>query len=188
MSSRAGADAAVAPGRFRARRVSAGWRRPDGAALRALMGLAPSPVVVVTGRAADGAPLGLTVGSFVSVSLEPQLALISVARGSGTWARIARSGHFAVNLLGDDAEWLARRFAGPGERFRGVAHGPGPRRLPILHDAAAAAAFELVDRHRAGDHEIAVGKLIAARLQTPQPPLVHHRGGYATVTPLAAAG
>jgi len=153
----------------------------EGTGLRELMGLAPSPVVVVSGRAAGGASLGLTVSTFVSVSLDPQLALISVARGSRTWARIARSGRFAVSLLGADDEWLARRFAGPGERFRGVAHEPGPGGLPVLRAAYAAAAFELAERHPAGDHEIVIGELIAARVTAARRPLIHHRGAYATV-------
>jgi 3-hydroxy-9,10-secoandrosta-1,3,5(10)-triene-9,17-dione monooxygenase reductase component len=157
------------------------WSRPDERGFRDLMGLAPAPVVVVTGRDAAGAPLGLTVGSFTSVSLRPALALISVGIGSPTWARIARTGRYAVCLLGNDQQHLARRFAGPGDRFDGVPCETSPTGLPILSAAHAAAEFAVAAVHRAGDHDIVVGELLRARSLADRPPLIHHRGGDTTL-------
>jgi 3-hydroxy-9,10-secoandrosta-1,3,5(10)-triene-9,17-dione monooxygenase reductase component len=170
------------PGTF----VAAVWRRPDAAGFRELMGLAPAPVAVVSGRDAAGAPLGLTVSSFTSISLEPPLALISVAAGSPSWARMAPAGRFAVNLLADDQEALARRFASRADRFAGVRWESGPHGLPILAAAYAAAEFAIFARHGAGDNEIVLGEPLAARILGECPPLTHHRGGYATALPLAA--
>jgi flavin reductase (DIM6/NTAB) family NADH-FMN oxidoreductase RutF len=157
------------------------WHRPDARGFRDLMGLAPTPVVVVTGRDAAGAAHGLTVGSFTSISLRPALASISVAAESRTWARIAASGRFAVNFLAEDQEHLARRFAAPGERFEGIAVERSPTGLPILAAVHAAVEFVVVAVHRAGDHDLVLGEVLRARALPPRPPLVHHRGGYTTV-------
>jgi len=144
------------------------------------MGLAPAPVAVVTGRDRAGAPLGLTVSSFTSISLDPPLALISVALASVTWRRIAATGRFGVNLLAADQEQLARRFAAPVTRFEGVACEPSPTGVPILVEAYAAAELAIFARHEAGDHEIVVGRPLRARVLEARPPLIHHRSGYAT--------
>jgi 3-hydroxy-9,10-secoandrosta-1,3,5(10)-triene-9,17-dione monooxygenase reductase component len=162
----------------------AAWRRPDTAGFRELMGLAPAPVVVLSGRDGAGTPLGLTISSFTSISLAPPLALISVAARSATWARMAPAGRFAVNLLADDQEALARWFASRADRFAGVRWESSPHGLPILAAAYAAADFAIFARHRAGDHEIVLGELLAARILGECPPLTHHRGGYATALPL----
>ena len=144
------------------------------------MGLAPAPVAVVTGRDRAGAPLGLTVSSFTSISLEPPLALISVGLASITWRRLAASGRFAVNLLAADQEQLARRFAAAGARFEGVEWEHSPTGLPVLADAYAVAELAIFARHEAGDHEIVIGRPLRARVLEPRPPLIHHRSGYAT--------
>jgi len=120
----------------------------------------------------------MTISSFTSISLHPPLALISVAAASPTWERIAPTGRFAVNLLGEHQEQLARRFAAPAvDRFRGVGCEPGPDGLPILSAAHAAAVLRVVAVHRAGDHDIVLGEPERARLAAARPPLVHHRSG-----------
>jgi 3-hydroxy-9,10-secoandrosta-1,3,5(10)-triene-9,17-dione monooxygenase reductase component len=171
----------MGPGLF----VRGAWRRPDSAGVRELMGLAPAPVAVLSGRADSGAPLGLTISSFTSISLEPPLALVSVAAASPTWAHIAPTGRFAVNLLADDQEALARRFASRADRYAGVRWESSPRGVPILAAGYAAAEFAVFARHPAGDHEIVLGELLAARVLRARGPLTHHRGGYATAVPLA---
>ena len=144
------------------------------------MGLAPAPVAVVTGRDRSGAPLGLTISSFTSISLDPPLALISVALASLTWRRVAATGRFAVNMLAADQEQLARRFASAGARFEGVEYERSPTGLPILADAYAAAELAIFARHEAGDHEIVLGRPLRARVREARPPLIHLRSGYAT--------
>jgi flavin reductase (DIM6/NTAB) family NADH-FMN oxidoreductase RutF len=161
------------------------WRRPGAGDFRELMGLAPAPVAVLTGRGGSGEPLGMTISTFVSISLEPPIALVSASRRSGTWARLAPAGRFAVNLLGDGQESLSRRFASPGPRFDGVAVESGPEGLPILAAACAAAEFAIFARHGAGDHELVLGELLSARIRCAEAPLLHHRSAYATVVPLA---
>jgi flavin reductase (DIM6/NTAB) family NADH-FMN oxidoreductase RutF len=162
-------------------------RRPGAGEFRELMGLAPAPVAVLPGRDRAGDPLGMTISTLVSISLAPPLALVSPAASSATWGRIAPAGRFAVSLLGDEHEALARRFAAPGARFDGVALLSGPGGLPILQAAYAAAEFAIFARHRAGDHELVLGEPLWTRVLRAAAPLLHHRSAYATVAPLPPA-
>ena len=162
------------------------WHVPDSRGFRDLMGLAPAPVAVLTGRDRAGEPLGMTVSSFTSISLTPPLALVSVAATSPTWTRMAPQALFAINLLAADQDWLARHFASGHRRFEGVAHERGPEGVPTLTDAYAAAEFGVFARHAAGDHEVVLGELRHARVDRARSPLVHHRGTYATTVPLVA--
>jgi flavin reductase (DIM6/NTAB) family NADH-FMN oxidoreductase RutF len=66
---------------------------------------------VVTAISADGSPVGLTINSLTSVSLDPPLVLWCVQRGSARFRIFARAGHFGVSLLAAHQERLARRFA-----------------------------------------------------------------------------
>ena len=62
---------------------------------------------VVTGVGTDGALAGMTVSSFTSVSADPPMVLFCPSRRSRTWARIAPSGRFVVNVLAADQQDVA---------------------------------------------------------------------------------
>src|SRR5438552_15036960 len=92
----------------------------DSARFRTILGHFATGVTVVTGHGAEG-PAGMAANSFTSVSLDPPLVLVCMARTSSTWPAIRDSGHFAVNILGEHQEETARRFgARSGDRFEGV--------------------------------------------------------------------
>ena len=70
----------------------------DQATYRQVLGHFPTGVTVIAGMDGDE-PVGLAVGSFFSLSLDPALVGFCVSRTSGSWARMAGSGSFCVNVL-----------------------------------------------------------------------------------------
>lgn len=92
----------------------------DQRALRDVFSAFPSGVVVVCARV-SGELVGMTVSTFIPVSLDPPLVAISVRKESSTWPTLARSSELGVAVLGSGHEDLARQIASPvGDRFRGL--------------------------------------------------------------------
>jgi 3-hydroxy-9,10-secoandrosta-1,3,5(10)-triene-9,17-dione monooxygenase reductase component len=131
--------------------------------LRAVMALAPTAVTVVT-AAGEGGPAGATANAVTSLSLDPPLMLACLDRGSRTLDVVRAAGSFGVSMLAAGQEPLARAFASKAphtEKFREV--GWSEREgVPILDGAIAWVACSLRELHPGGDHEIAVGDVLAA--------------------------
>lgn len=90
-------------------------------ALRTALGTFATGVTLITTRAADGRPVGLTANSFNSVSLDPPMVLWSLAKKSHSLAVFSQSSHWAVHVLAADQEELSRRFARSGvDKFAGL--------------------------------------------------------------------
>lgn len=144
---------------------------------RRVLGHLPTGVTVITAYTSKG-PAGMAANSVTSVSLEPPLILLCPARSSATWPLIRAAGQFCVSVLADHQEGEARRFASrDADRFAGI--GWRPRRGgPALTDAIAWIDAELWDEHDAGDHTIAVARVIAMEAGAGTTPLVFFRGGY----------
>jgi flavin reductase (DIM6/NTAB) family NADH-FMN oxidoreductase RutF len=105
-----------------------------------------------------GRPIGVSVNSFTSVSLDPPLVLFCIGTGSNTWPRIKAAGHFTVNILNQDQEDLSRAFATKGaHRFRRTGWRPGTNGSPILDGCLAYIDCTIDAEHQAGDHVIVVG-------------------------------
>ena len=99
--------------------------------LRSCLGRFATGVVVVTFDSGDG-PRGLTVNAFTSVSMDPPLILVSVARRAKAHD-LLHDRAFCVNVLGAEQESLARQFAGgPDAPVRWVEHGVAPRLAGVL--------------------------------------------------------
>lgn len=126
----------------------------DPFALRQALARFATGVAVVTGLGPDGTPVGLTVSSFASVSLDPPLVAWGLARRSRQGAAFRVGAALAINVLGEGQEALSRRFAGgpQAERFAGVGWRPGLGGAPLLEGCLA--SFEGIIRRRitAGDH------------------------------------
>ena len=152
----------------------------DETAFRRVLSHFASGVVVVT-RETDAGPSGLTCQSFSSLSLDPPLVLLAPARTSTTWPRIAATGRFAVNVLGEGQEDLSARFAvSGGDKFTGQAWHRGRLGLPLLDAAIAGIECDLESVHDGGDHLIVVGRVraLAASGVEDASPLVYYRSTY----------
>lgn len=154
------------------------------AQFRRVLGHLVTGVTVVASRAADGSPRGLTASSVASVSLEPSLILACVERRADTHDVIVESGAFAVSVLRQADEVLARRFAtyDAEAKFDGVAHREEVTGAPILERALAWADCRVWATYDGGDHTIFVGEVAAADAED-GPPLVYFRGGYGRLAP-----
>lgn len=135
-----------------------------------------SGVVVITSTDRTGSPVGVTVGSFTSISMEPPLVGFFAGHTSSTLPHVLDSGTFCANVLSEDQHPLARSFARSGsDKFSGVDWTPGRGGAPRLTGAHAWIECT-VDEHRPiGDHELVVGHVDALAVPTDTEPLVFHR-------------
>lgn len=158
----------------------------DPRALRDAFGCFMTGVTVVTTRSAEGAPLGFTANSFASVSLDPPLLLVSIAKTSRNYEHFAAAGHFAINVLAEEQKHVSGIFARPVEdRFAAVGWTPGPAGSPVLAGVAAWFDCRLSQRVDAGDHAILIGE-VKGFSASQEPGLGYYRGAYITPAQTAA--
>jgi len=153
--------------------------RIDRRAFRDALGWFATGVAIITTRAADGTPVGLTANSFSSVSLDPPLVLFSLNRRAGSLAVFQSSGCFAVNVLRHDQQALSFRFAAASaDRWDGVDVDTWSTGAPILRDALASFECRIETSHAGGDHVIFIGEVVRMQAEPHGYPLVFCRGGY----------
>jgi 3-hydroxy-9,10-secoandrosta-1,3,5(10)-triene-9,17-dione monooxygenase reductase component len=151
---------------------------PDARSFRDALSRFATGVALVT-AAPDGEPAGLIVNSLTSVSLDPPLVSFCPSRSSLTWSRMRRARHFGVNVLGRQHEPFAIRATPAGaDRFAGLHWEPGPSGVPLLTDALAHLACEVVAEHPTGDHWIVVGQVHNMRIAPIKDPLVFFAGAF----------
>src|SRR5262245_25488403 len=94
---------------------------------RRVLGHFPTGVAVITAIDADGAPAGMAVGSFTSVSLDPPLVAFLPGRSSTSFPKIRRSERFCANVLSHSQEHICRAMAAKGaDKFAQIAWSPAP--------------------------------------------------------------
>lgn len=149
---------------------------------RAVLGHFATGVLVVTANT-DGAPRGMTVQSFCSLSLDPPLILICPALASTSWPSIASAKGLCINLLAEESEYVARQFAkSGGDKFAGIDWQPSPvTRSPILSGALAWLDCELAHTHPGGDHLVAVCRVLALESRADLMPLIFFRAGFTRI-------
>ena len=158
---------------------AAAHRAPfDGRLFRRVLGLFPTGVTIVTTWDADGRPVGATVSSFNSVSLDPPLVLFSLARSSACCDTFAAGGPLAIHVLDAGQAELSNRFAwGGGDKWADLDYATGEHGAPVFDSALA--TFECVPfaQYPGGDHIIFVAEVRQMRFQDGEP-LVFCAGGY----------
>jgi flavin reductase (DIM6/NTAB) family NADH-FMN oxidoreductase RutF len=152
--------------------------RPDD--LRALLGRYPAGVSIVTVDA-GGQKLGLTVGSLVSLSLDPPLVGFSISGEAAMHELLREAGGCAISLLAAGQDWLAQHFARgvpPIAMWHGIATEPGASGAPLLVGALGWLECELQDELPTGTHTFFVCGVRRVELGVDAPPLVRVRGEY----------
>lgn len=153
----------------------------DPKALRNAFGAFATGVTVVTTRQHDGTPRGFTANSFTSVSLDPPLLLVCLAKTAHSADIFANAPHFAVNILSEDQKAVSGLFASRSpDKFAQCAWTAGPADMPLIDGALAqftCANHQLVD---AGDHLILIGRIEAFSTSEGQP-LGYFRGNYFSI-------
>ncbi|GAA0957091.1 flavin reductase [Actinocorallia libanotica] len=162
-----------------------GTRAPfDAKRFREVLGHFPTGVVVITGIAEDGEPVGMVVGSFTSVSLEPPLVAFLPSRTSSSYAKLRTASSFCVNVLAADQEDLCRRFASKtGDKFAGVDWRAASSGAPVLEEAVAWIDCDFSETIEAGDHDIVLGAVRDLGVLNSVPPLLFFQGGYGAFSP-----
>jgi flavin reductase (DIM6/NTAB) family NADH-FMN oxidoreductase RutF len=135
-------------------------------------------VTVITARQPDGGFVGMTINSFIPVSLEPALVLWSQAHTARSMPAFTACDSYVINVLAGDQIELAQRFAEPAVgAFDALSFKLTARGLPIL--AGTVAWFECRQRscYPEGDHVIFVGEVEGCHSH-PQRTLGFHRGRF----------
>jgi len=150
---------------------------------RATMARFASGVTVVT-TTLDQTYFGLTVSAFCSVSLTPPLVLVSLDFTSQTFPIIRQSGVFAVNVLAQDQEALALRFASKDLQRKTFADIPlraGETGAPLFEESLACIECRLVAMYPAGDHALMLGEVVhldASADRVSKAPLLYYRSSF----------
>lgn len=142
--------------------------------LRKALGEFPTGVTVVAVRVV-GMVHAATVASFMGVSLNPPIVLVSLQTRAKI-AHLIQSRPFSISILAHDQEWLARHFAGN----RAAAPIPWCEHDDSLIEGAAVHMKCHPWQHQiVGDHFVVFGRVTDVQATT-SPPLVYHRGDTST--------
>lgn len=150
---------------------------------KATVGRFATGVTVVT-TASPSTLHGMTANAFTSVSLNPPLVLVCVARRAWMHDLLLSAASFAVNVLAEDqaatATWFARSDRPFGvEQFARVGWRPAERsRAPLLDGAVAHLDCDLHEALPGGDHSVVLGEVTRLARPVDAPPLLYYEGRY----------
>ncbi|MBS3017456.1 p-hydroxyphenylacetate 3-hydroxylase, reductase component [Comamonas sp. PE63] len=146
---------------------------------RRALGMFGTGVTIVTTRAENGEPVGITANSFNSVSLEPPMVLWSLAKNARSLPVFQSASTWNVHILSNEQEALSNRFARVGEdKFSGLPLDSEEAHAPLLQDCSARFKCKTAFQYDGGDHIIFVGE-VTGYDANPHPPLLYVTGGYA---------
>lgn len=151
----------------------------DPIAFRNACGAFATGVTIITTRL-DDLDHGMTANAFMSISLDPPLVAVSIAKTAKMRPLIEASGRFAVSVLASGTEDLAMHFAGKPQEDIDT-----PLRdldgLPVARQASAVFATDVDQTVDAGDHVIFIGHVSALDTDTNAPPLTFHKGQFGSL-------
>lgn len=149
---------------------------PDPVQLRRTLGCFATGVAIITTNTARGDPLGVTVNSFNSVSLDPPLILWSLARNAWSMPMFGQADGFCVNILSADQTDLCKLFSSKEEdRFSQIAWSRDQLGYPVLTGALARLSCRKWATYDGGDHEIFLGQVMEAEYYD-RTPLAYCKG------------
>lgn len=149
-------------------------------AFRDVLGTFPTGVTVITTLGLpERRPVGITVNSFSSVSLDPPLALWSLSRRSPNLAQFPPGKGHVIHILSQQQAPMALQFARPtADKFSGVDYrldeGTG---APAIEGCVARLYCETASLTEAGDHLVIISRVLRHE-RTERSPLVFYRGGF----------
>ena len=152
-------------------------------AFRDALGMFATGIAVVTTRAPSGEPIGLTVNSFNSVSLDPSLIAWSMALHLPSLPVFEACEYYAVNVLAEDQQHLSQLFASRSdEKFAGLEIDEGLYGVPLLRGCCARFECRNTHRHPGGDHLVFLSEVVRFD-RDDRPPLIFHGGAYRRLAP-----
>ena len=162
----------------------------DADAFRDAMAQFGSGVTIPVTVDATGRPWGFTASAFCSVSLDPPLVLVCLARNADCYPAFRDARRYAVHVLRGDQAGLARRFAEKrADKFEEASWQPGEDGLPALGAALARISCVAYAVHDGGDHAILVGRVVQVAIDDAEaPPLLHFRRSFVRAEAACATG
>jgi flavin reductase (DIM6/NTAB) family NADH-FMN oxidoreductase RutF len=148
----------------------------DPQVFRRVMGRFATGVAVVSFVRA-GKPAGMTVNTFLSVSFDPPLVLISVRKASSFVEHVQVGGRYGINILSEQQRKLGPHFANRPEQhvevnFRDHAG------TPLLEGSLGQIVARVVDIHPAGDHLLFIAEIEHIAHGPEAQPLIFFSGRY----------
>ncbi len=164
----------------------------DPRAFRRALGSFLTGVTVVATLQEDGSPRGFTANSFTSVSLDPPLVLVCIAKTASSCPVFTSAAHFSINILAEHQASVSMLFASKtADKFAQAAWRRGPAGSPIIDGVSAWFDCYRHDVVDAGDHVILIGR-VAGFEERPANPLGYCRGAHVTfglqIDALASSG
>ena len=154
--------------------------RPEPRHLRSCLSRFVTGVAVVS-YLADGEPRGVTVNSFTSVSMDPPLILVSLARTAKAACHLWKI-PFTINVLKASQLDIAMQFAGrPRDSLRVTWEASADDLAPVLHGALATFRCRPWQAYDGGDHVLQLGQVAEADVSGEEEPLLFDRGRFAMV-------
>jgi flavin reductase (DIM6/NTAB) family NADH-FMN oxidoreductase RutF len=151
----------------------------EAATFRQVLGYYPTGVSAITAMGDQGEPIGLVVGTFTSVSLDPPLVGFLPDKASSTWPKIEAAGRFCVNVLASDQGGVCKQLASKGpDKFAEVEYTVSDHNLPVVTDALATIECELHSVTDAGDHYFVLGRVLRLEATRDTDPMLFFRGRY----------
>jgi flavin reductase (DIM6/NTAB) family NADH-FMN oxidoreductase RutF len=149
--------------------------------LRATMRHWVTGVTIVTAQH-KGVRHGMTVNSFVSVSLDPPLVTVTLASDTRTHALVEQSQWFGVTILSHLQADLSDRFAGRipdgGDRFHEVATVSPGGPAPLLAGGLAGLECRVVHSYAMAHSTLFVGQVEEVWHGAEEAPLIYWNRGY----------
>lgn len=127
-------------------------------AYRDALGSFGTGVTLIT-TTTDQSPIGMTVNSFASVSLDPALVLWSVAKRSGRYEAFRNASNFAIHILAENQYDLAMAFAKNADAFEPSEWDFSKGEIPLAKKALARFECQTQAVHDGGDHSIMIGRV-----------------------------
>jgi flavin reductase (DIM6/NTAB) family NADH-FMN oxidoreductase RutF len=153
-------------------------RALDPAALRTAFGAFPSGVVAVAATI-DGTDIGLAASSFTSVSLDPPLVSVAIARTSATWPILRSADRIGLSVLAAHHDAVCRQLAGPvDQRFDDLSVIRPSSGALLVDEAAATFECTVFEELPAGDHVVVLLELHEVTASEHASPLVFHRSRF----------
>ena len=163
--------------------MSQSHNTPDERAFRDSLGMFATGITVVTARTPDGSPVGLTVNSFNSVSLDPPLIVWSLASHLPSVEVFSQCEYYAINVLAEDQQDLSQRFATRDiDKFAGLKLREGLGGAPLLDGCCAWFECRNTTRHDGGDHVLFLSEVVRHD-RNPHAPLIYFGGQYRRLAP-----
>ena len=154
----------------------------DAQSYREFFGQLPTGVTAIVAKSATG-PVGLIVGTFSSVSLDPPLVSFMVTNGSRSWAAVRPEGRFTANILASDQRRLSQTLSGwSPDKFRSIKFEDDHE--TVIRDCLAWADCVIEREVEAGDHIIILAKPLRLTVVRPARPLIFFQRAYHRTLPV----